>query len=344
MALQKLENADAFVVRDLDTEAPAIGIVRSAPKILQGGAKELARSQTYQCAILEMQHQGASCGVNAVPEARDEAMTAFCAELLPAAESGSLMLDAAKGVTAEQLAALSSVDGRSDVRQREVNGISNVAHLTGLGAVACASIVRSLDGATVAIENFDDTGLAVARAAAAAGAKITAVSTSAGAAMSDDGFDVDALAAALASDGAAMVSTLSNEEMPFWKILGAKADVLFAGSKMGLIDHKNGENITASVLVPTGPIPYTTKGALTIERQGVTVLPDFITTAGGLLAGFLPDGDDQATVEAAVTAKVQSLTESILGKDASPILEACYLAETFLKTWREQLPFGRPFA
>jgi hypothetical protein len=54
MALQKLENADAFVVRDLDTEAPAIGIVRSAPKILQGGAKELARSQTYQLAALEM--------------------------------------------------------------------------------------------------------------------------------------------------------------------------------------------------------------------------------------------------------------------------------------------------
>jgi hypothetical protein len=73
-------------------------------------------------------------------------------------------------------------------------------------------------------------------------------------------------------------------------------------------------------------------------------LPDFVTTAGGLLAGFPPDGDDQAAVEAAVTAKVQSLTESILGKDASPILEACYLAEAFLNTWRDELPFGRPFA
>jgi len=343
MALQKLENADAFVVRDLDTEAPAIGIVRSARKILQGGAKELARSQTYQLAALEMQYQGASCGVNAEADDRDEAMAAFCAELMPAVENGSLMLSAAKGVSDEQLAALAAADGRSDVRLQDLDGISNTAHLTGLGAVACASTARSLDGANIAIENFDDVGLAVARAATAAGAKITAISTSAGAAMSADGFDIGALATTLKIDGPAMVTTLSDEELPFWRVLGADVDVLFAGSKAGLIDHKNGENIKATLLVPTGPIPYTTKGALTIERRGVTVLPDFVTTAGGLLAGF-PEGDDQAAIESNVTSKLSSLTESILGKDASPILEACFQSEAFLNTWREELPFGRPFA
>jgi glutamate dehydrogenase/leucine dehydrogenase len=343
MALQKLENANAFVVRDLDTEAPAIGIVRSAPKILQGGAKELARSQTYQLAILEMQHQGASCGVNAAPDERDDTMAAFCAELLTAVQSGSLMLSAAKGVSDEQMSTLNAADARSDIRLNDIDGISNTAHLTGLGAVACASAARSLDGAKIAIENFDDVGLAVARAAAAAGAKITAISTSAGAAMSDDGFDVGALATTMRIDGPGMVATLSDEELPFWRILGADVDVLFAGSKAGLIDHKNGENLKASVLVPTGPIPYTTKGALTIERQGVTVLPDFVTTAGGLLAGF-PDSDDQAAVESGITTRLQALTESILGKDASPILEACFQAEAFLKTWRDELPFGRPFA
>ena len=343
MALQKLENANAFVVRDLDTEAPAIGIVRSAPKILQGGAKELARSQTYQLAILEMQHQGASCGVNAAPEARDETMAAFCAELLPAVESGSLMLSAAKGVSADQLATLSAADARSDVRLADVNGVSNTAHLTGVGAVAAAGAARDLDGARVAIENFDEAGLAVARAASKAGAKVTAISTSAGAAMNDDGFDVHALAAGLTEKGADLVADLGDEELPFWRILGADVDVLFAGSKAGLIDHKNGENIKASVLVPTGPIPYTTKGALTIERQGVTVLPDFVTTAGGLLAGF-PDSDDQAALESSIADRVGSITSSLLGKDASPILEACFQAEAFLKTWRDELPFGRPFA
>lgn len=343
MVLQKLENATAFVVRDLDADTAAIGIVRSAPKILQGGAKELARSQTYQCAILGMQRQGASCGVNATPDERDETMQAFCEELLPAVSAGGLMLDPAKGVTPAQLEPLTSADNRIDLRSAEVEGIGNAAHLTGLGAVTCAMTVRSLDGAKIAIENFDETGLAVARAASAAGAKITAVSTSEGAAIADDGFDVDALATALANSGPGLISSLSDEALPFWQVLGADVDVLFAGSKAGLIDHKNAENIKASLVVPTGPIPYTTKGALTLERAGVTVLPDFVTTAGRLIASF-PDDPTQSAVESEVMSRLTAITESIMGKEASPILEACFQAEAFLKTWQDELPFGRPFA
>lgn len=344
MALQKLQNADAFVVRDLDAEAPAIGIVRSAKKILQGGAKDLARSQTYQCAVLEMQYQGASCGVNAEPDARDQALEAFNAELLADAEAGSLMLDPAKGVTPAQLAGLTAADTRSDVRLRDIDGVGNADHLNGVGAVSAASAVRSLDGASVAIENLDAAGLAVARAAAGSGAKITAISTTAGAAINAEGFDVASLAAALATEGPDFVKTLSDEELPFWRVLGAEADLLFAGSKMGLIDHKNAPNVKASAIVPTGPIPYTTKAALMLERQGVTVLPDFVTTAGRMLAGFPTNGDGQDELEASVLDTVKTLTSSVLNKEASPILEACYQAEAFLKTWREELPFGRPFA
>ena len=263
MALQKLENADAFVVRDLDNEAPAIGIVRSAPKILQGGAKELARSQTYQLAALEMQYQGASSGVNAAPEVRDDTMTAFCAELMPAVESGSLMLNSAgKGVSPEQIAPLAAADSAQvTCGFHDIDGISNTAHLTGIGAVACASSVRSLDGANVAIENFDDVGLAVARAAVAAGAKITAISTSARCR------DVCWTGSTLArwqprgeSTALAWLRPCQTKSFRSGGSLGADVDVLFAGSKAGLIDHKNGENITASVLVPTGPDPVHDQG------------------------------------------------------------------------------------
>jgi len=345
MALQKLETVDAFVVRDLDPETPAVGIVRAANKILQGGAKELARSQTYQCAVLEMKLQGASCGINAPVESREDAIAGYCAELLPAVQSGSLMIDAAKGVGDAQLASLTAADGRNQIRTSEVDGVSNRAHLGGLGAVTCAAAAKSLDGATVAIENFDATGLTVARAASAAGAKVVSISTAAGAAFNPDGFDVDALASGLAASGVELVTSLSDEELPFWRIIGADADVLFAGSKMGLIDHKNAGNVKATLVVPTGPIPYTTKGALMLERQGVTVLPDFVTTAGALLAGFPTDTDSsQAAIEADVQKRLGALTESILGKDDSPILQACYQSETFLKSWREELPFGRPFA
>ena len=102
MALQKLQNVDAFVVRDFDVETPAIGIVRSAPKVLQGGAKELARSQTYQCAVPSTSEfqGGIGRGQRLAPRKRAEAaLASFSAEVLPfaAADRGELMLDPGKG-------------------------------------------------------------------------------------------------------------------------------------------------------------------------------------------------------------------------------------------------------
>lgn len=344
MPLQKLQSTDAFVVRDFGDAVPALGIVRSAPKILQGGAKELARSQTYQCAVFNIRFQGASAGVNAPPESRAEAMAAFSDELLPAARDGELMLDPGKGVSEADLAALSEADPRDDARLRMINGLTNQQHLTGLGAVVCAETVRPLEGARIAIENFESLGPAIARAATSRGATIAAIATSVGVATSETGFDVEALCHALTADGPAMVNSFSDEPLPAWQAAGADADVLFVGSKMGAIDHRVAPNIKASLVVPTAPIPYTTKGSLVAEANGATVLPDFVTTGGALFSGMPPGASDQDALETNVSELLALMTTSILGGERSPILEACHRAESFLATWRDELPFGRPFA
>ena len=43
MQLHKLQSTDAFIVFDLD-DAPAVGVVRLAPKVLRDGTELLARS------------------------------------------------------------------------------------------------------------------------------------------------------------------------------------------------------------------------------------------------------------------------------------------------------------
>lgn len=344
MGIHKLEQVEAFVARDFEPDVPAIGIVRSANKILQGGAKELARSRTYQCAAFNMKVGGASAGISAKAEDRAAAIEAFATELADQVAGGTLMIDAGKGVDPSALSHLAAADRRNDARLRVVDGLANAAHLTGLGAVVCAEAARPLDGARVAIEHFEEAGPAIARAVAARGGKVTAISTSAGAATAADGFDVDALTQALAASGPAMITDLVDEAEPFWKILGADVDVLFGGSKMGLIDHKGAENVKASLLVPTGPLPYTTKAAIVLHRGDVTVLPDFVTTAGSIFADVPADGDDQTSIEAAATSSMAALTTALLGGDEMPILEACHRAESFLASWRDEVPFGRPFA
>lgn len=344
MALLKLESTDAFVVRDLDDEAPALGIVRSAPKILQSGAKELARSQTYQCAIFDMQIQGASAGVNAAPEDRSAALDGFCQELLPLASGGMLMLDPGKGVDDDGLADLFAADPRGEASRALIDGLSNIAHLTGLGAVASAEAVQALDGKKIAIDNYEVNGPAVARAASERGAIVTAISTADGAAVDDAGFDIAALDEAWTTHGAAMVGEVADEVLAGNRLLGADVDVLFAGSKMGLVNHNGAPFVKAGLLVPTGPIPYTTKGALVLEAQGTTVLPDSVAAAGGMFASMPPTTEGQAALEASVVDLIGTLTALVVGREQMPILEACHRAESFLKTWRDELPFGRPFA
>jgi len=344
VGIHKLDQVEAFVARDFEPDVPAIGIVRSANKILQGGAKELARSRTYQCAAFNMKVGGASAGINAPVDERAAAIETFAAELADQVASGSLMIDAGKGVDPSALSHLADADLRNQARLRVVDGLTNRAHLTGLGAVVSAEAARPLDGARVAIEHFENAGPAVARAVAARGGKVTAIATSAGAAMNPDGFDIDALSQAHAASGAAMINDLVDEAEPFWKILGADVDVLFGGSKMGLLDHKGAANVQASLMVPTGPIPYTTKAAIVMHRNDVTVLPDFVTTAGPIFADVPADGDDQESIEAAASSALSALTSAVVGGDDMPILEACARAESFLATWRDEVPFGRPFA
>lgn len=106
MPVQKLESTDAFVVVDLPDAPVAVGIVRSAPKVLVDGADLLARAATYVFATFEVQASGASAGINTKPEDRQQAMSLFVEEIRPRVVEGRLHLSPGTGVTDADLASL----------------------------------------------------------------------------------------------------------------------------------------------------------------------------------------------------------------------------------------------
>jgi glutamate dehydrogenase (NAD(P)+) len=334
----KLDNTDAFVVRDLGADVPAVGAVRLAPKILREGAELLARSLTYAFASLEQPISGASAGINAKPDGRDEAIGAFVAGVRPLVETGQLRLDAARGVDEADLSALADVDGRSLLYRQ------HAAELRGLGAAACADAALPLDGRTVAIEGFDAAGPSLARAVTDRGAKVVAVSTGTGAAVRAQGFDGAALGEAFRQHGPAMVEHLDGDPQPLDAFWPAPADVLFCGSKAGVVDHETAAALRVAALVPAGPVPVTAKALAALQRAGVVVLPDFITTSGPL---FALDAADDATLDAVTEESVAALSAvlgEVLRHERGPVLGACLRAEAFLASWRAELPFGRPLA
>ena len=297
MSTRRFTTTDGFVVVDLDDAPVSFGIIRSAPKVLVDGATWLARSQTYQFAAFGRRASGASGAVNAPVDEKAAAIGAAVTEL-SGDDWSTVHLVAGRGVGAADLEPLRERDPRpSDWFARRDEFV--VA-----GFIAAAErVTGGLSGTRVAVEEFDATGPLLAAALAAAGATVVEV---------DESLGADA-------------------------VLRADADLLFAGSKVGLIGDQLVPHVRVRTIVPSGPMPVTAKALAALARAGTVVLPDFLTTAGHLAAW--PE-DGSSTDPAALVA---DRLATVLDHERGPLVGACELAEDFLSSWTT-IPFGRPIA
>ena len=342
MRLHKFSNLDAFVALDLAGAEAASGPVRWARKVLQGGAKDLARSQTYTYAALQMRRSGASAGISAEAPQRTGAVAAFVAEAAALVPDATFLPDAAKGVSDEDLAPLRKQDPRNTNRLGAFS-----AQCDGLSAAAAADAAVGLDGRSAVIEGFSAGGPALAEAVTQRGGRVVGLATAEGSLVSDAGFEPAALAEAWAAHGHKALGSLAgngdglDEPAALW---GVGADVVFAGSRMGVVAHGVAEQLECRALVPSGRLAFTSKALAVCRRGGIAAVPDFVALAGSTVAAWSsPDtGDDDVRAEIADT--VAALMADALSSDDGPFLGACYAAEAFLSTWQDELPFGRPLA
>ena len=342
MRLLKFSGVDAFVALDLPGAEAASGPVRWARRVLQGGAKDLARSQTYTYAALQMHRSGASAGISAEAPERAEAVAGFAAEATALVPDGTYLPDAAKGVSDQDLEPLRDGDPRTAARLGAFG-----AGCDALSAAEAADAATSLDGSLVAIEGLSATGAALVSEVAARGGRVVAVSTAEGTLAEPEGFDPAALAQAWAEHGDKALSALAgggdglDRTDALW---GCRADVVFAGSKMGVVHHRVAEQLECRALVPCGRLAYTSKALAVCRRSGIAAVPDFVALAGSTVAAWSSPhaGDDEVRDE--ISSTVTALMADALGSDDGPFLGACYAAEAFLSTWQDELPFGRPLA
>ena len=327
MPIHTLSGTDAFVLTDL-ADAPATGVVRVARKVLTSSAAELARSATYSFALFEMQRSGASAGVNAEGAAIEPAQEAFVAEVAPLVEAG-LHLDAGKGFDPAALAPLASADSRNPA------GVSPTVTAAGVVA-ALEAVLGPVEDRKVGIEGIDSGAvpLAVAAALLDRGARIVAVSTAERSVINQDGLDLEVLRGPGLADAGQ-----TDKSVKFW---GTSAEVVLCGSRPGVLTHMGTPFVRATTIVPWGPVPLTTKALVDLGKGGITVLPDFVAIAGGVVGGYL-DGNE-AAVTSTVTDRVSGLVQELHGHAEGPFLGACLRAEAFLRTWQDRLPFGRPLA
>lgn len=273
MKIQKLESINAFVAVDLDG-VPGRGVLRASKKILQGGAKDLARSMTYGLASLNLKETGVSAGISTPPEEKNEAIKTFFEEIRE--WENEFSFTAGLGVTSEDTAE---------------NNPEERLQLLAIGTLISALTAKP------------DTSTAVI----------------------DDKILSSALEIELTKKGIEIIPS----ENPF----DETADILFCGSKMGVIDHEIAEKLSFSVIVPTAALPITTRAVAVCKRRNILALPDFITTAGPIIK------DKNLTEET-----LSSIVNEVIDHTDGPLMGACERAEVYLSTWQSELPFGRPMA
>ncbi|MET0728998.1 MAG: hypothetical protein ABWZ76_11945 [Acidimicrobiales bacterium] len=287
MPLHKLTSTDGFILFDLP-DAPSLGVVRLAKKVLQDGAELLARSTTYSAASFALPVSGGSAGINALPEDRDLALAAFREEVAELVGSDRWLPGPGVGVTEDDLAPLPRADQRRLAFDPTLAGQSAVA--AALGAVG------PLDGRRVGIVG--------------------------------SGPVTDAAAAALAGHGATTELSASFD---------AECDVLLVAGKAGVLEHDLAATVRATAVVPLTPAPVTARALAVLSRAGTVVVPDFLSTAGPLLAALDADGGDPL-------ARVQTSVLDLAGEGTNLWMAATLRAEKYLKSWQAELPFSRPLA
>jgi hypothetical protein len=109
-----------------------------------------------------------------------------------------------------------------------------------------------------------------------------------------------------------------------------EADVLFLAGRAGIVDDDVAFTVKARTLVPVTPVPVTAKAYATLNRAGVTFVPDMLSCAAPLLT----DGDPLE--------RVARVAAELAGEEGEPWRNAVVRAETFLSTWQAKLPYGRP--
>jgi glutamate dehydrogenase (NAD(P)+) len=159
---------------------------------------------------------------------------------------------------------------------------AGIVHVT---AAALKEAEVPLEAVTVAIQGFGKVGGHAAAIFAERGARVVAVSDQYGGVRDDAGLDVARLVAHVAETGTVVgfdgADPVSNEDM-----LALDVDVLVPAAVEGVLTAATAPTVRARWVVEGANGPTTTAADEILAARGVTVVPDVLANAGGVVVSY----------------------------------------------------------
>jgi glutamate dehydrogenase (NAD(P)+) len=296
------------------SRGPAKGGLRFHPQADLDDVRALAMWMTWKCALVDVPFGGAKGGVTCDPRVMSmrelEAVTRrFATELegmigpdsdIPAPDVGTNAQTMAWIMDTVSMHKGYSVNGVVTGKPLAIGGSEGRSDATGQGVLYCIEEAarrqgRALDGMTVAIQGFGNVGEAAARLLHEAGSKVVAITDVRGGVQSDAGLDVPALSRRLREEGsvvgAAGTSPISNDEL-----FALDVDVLVLAALEGQITAANAHTVRAGILAEAANGPTLPEADPILLRNGVTVIPDILCNAGGVIVSYFEWAQNRAAL------------------------------------------------
>ncbi|MEH2012596.1 Glu/Leu/Phe/Val family dehydrogenase [Nostoc sp.] len=293
-------------VQHSDVLGPYKGGIRYHPAVTLREVSALAMLMTWKCALLGIPYGGGKGGIAIDPKRYsvgelERISRRYISELIkdigpavdiPAPDMGTSAREMAWMMDTYSVNVGHAVPGVVTGKPLSIGGSLGREMATGRGVMiivreALAEQGKSLAGVRVVIQGFGNVGSAAAELLHQAGAKIIAVSTGAGGVFSEVGLDIPKLKVYAAENRKSIVGFPQSVPISNADLLSLPCDVLIPAALENQITEENVNQVQAQIVAEAANGPVTLEANLSLEARGVTVLPDILANAGGVVVSYL---------------------------------------------------------
>ncbi|MCC5624597.1 Glu/Leu/Phe/Val dehydrogenase [Nostoc sp. CHAB 5715] len=293
-------------VQHSDVLGPYKGGIRYHPAVTLREVSALAMLMTWKCALLGIPYGGGKGGIAIDPKRYsvgelERISRRYISELIkdigpavdiPAPDMGTSAREMAWMMDTYSVNVGHAVPGVVTGKPLSIGGSLGREMATGRGVMiivreALAQQGKSLAGVRVAIQGFGNVGSAAAELLHLAGAKVIAVSTGAGGIFSEVGLDIPKLKVYAAENRKSIMGFPQSVPISNADLLTLPCDVLIPAALENQITEENVNQVQAQIVAEAANGPVTLEANLTLEARGVTVLPDILANAGGVVVSYL---------------------------------------------------------
>ncbi|HTR76544.1 MAG TPA: Glu/Leu/Phe/Val dehydrogenase dimerization domain-containing protein [Gemmatimonadaceae bacterium] len=314
----------AVVVVDNVACGPAMGGLRMAPDVSVEECVRLARAMTLKNAAAGLAHGGGKSVLWGDPRMpRDQKERLVRAFAYAVRHELDYIVGPDMGTDETCMAWISDEIGRAVGLPAAIGGIPlDEIGATGWGLAHAAEVAAShcgltLAGARVAIQGFGAVGKHAARFLSQKGARLVAASDTRGTLHNEGGIDVDRLIA-LKNTGKGVCDSAYGDKLGSDAIIDVACDIWIPAARPDVIREDNVARLNTKLILQGANIPFTTGAEQMLFERGVTVVPDFIANAGGVICASVEyHGGTQEQAFRVIAERVRANVEAVLTETAA---------------------------